>query len=258
MTASEGKVKARAAAERAVQADSSSAEAQTSLAVFKLFYEYDWEGSERAFRKAIALNPSYAFAHDQFTLLLAFTGRFDEADAEGRRAAELDPLSPQVLIDAYMAPLFRKDTAAARDLARRAGELDPSYFFPVMILGWIELEVGNYRAAIPYLERAAGMEAPPFVTAYLGFAYGAAGERARALGTLERLRTISPGGRVAPFNLALVHLGLGDKAKAIDYIEQAMAADSQMIPWLGRDAIFDPLRSEPRFQALLRQLKFIE
>ena len=258
MTASEGKVKARVAAERAVQLSSSSAEAQTSLAVFKLFYEYDWAGSEQAFRKAIALNPSYAYAHDQFTLLLAFIGRLDEADAEGRRAAELDPLSPQVLIDATMAPLFRKDTAAARELARRAGELDPSYFFPVMMLGWIELQVGNYRAAIPHLERAAGMAAPPFVTAYLGFAYGAAGEREKALGTPERLRAISPGGQVAPFNLALVHLGLGDKSRAIDYIEQALAADSQMIPWLGRDAMFDSLRSEPRFQALLRKLKFID
>ncbi|HEX9166399.1 MAG TPA: protein kinase [Gemmatimonadales bacterium] len=258
MTASEGKVKARVAAERAVQVDSSSAEAQTSLAVFKLFYEYDWAGSEQAFRKAIALNPSYAYAHDQFTLLLAFIGRLDEADAEGRRAAELDPLSPQVLIDATMAPLFRKDTAAARELARRAGELDPSYFFPVSMLGWIELQVGNYSAAIPHFERAAGMAAPPFVTAYLGFAYGAAGQRDKALGTLERLRAISPGGQVAPFNLAMVHLGLGDKSRAIDYIEQALAADSQMIPWLGRDAMFDSLRSEPRFQALLRKLEFID
>ena len=255
-TASEARPKAKQAAEQAVRLDPNSAEAHASLATFKLFYEYDWEGCEREYRRAFELNPSYGFAHDQFALALAFTGRFEESIAESRRAAELDPLSPQVLIDASMAPLFQKDVASARALAKKAGELDPSFFFPVMMEGWIELEVGRFREAIPYLERAAAMGAPPFVTAYLGFAYGAAGDRDRALATFDRLKEVSPGGRVVPFNLALVHLGLGDHSQALDYLERALAADSQMMPWLGRDAIFDPLRSEPRFQALLKRLNF--
>ena len=71
-----------------------SAEAHTSLAVFKAWFEYDWAGCEREFRRAIALNPSYAFAHDQFNQMLAFIGRFDESIAEGQRAIALDPLSP--------------------------------------------------------------------------------------------------------------------------------------------------------------------
>jgi len=257
VTASDARPKARAAAEKAVALDGSSAEAHTSLAVFKLFYEYDWEGCEREFRQAIALNPNYAFAHDQFAMALAFTGRFDESIAESRLAASLDPLSPQVLVDATMAPMFQKDFAAARALASKARELDPTYFFPVMIEGWIEFEAGNFREAIPPIRQSTTMGAPPFATAYLAYAHGAAGDRDGAMRALAVLRTMSPGGEV-PFNLALVSLGLGDHARALDNLERALAGDSQMLAWLGRDAIFDPLRAEPRFQALLRRLNFVE
>ena len=96
LTGSEARPKAKAAAEKAIALDDNSAEAHTSLANFKLWYEYDWAGSEAEFRRAFALNPNYAFAHDQFGIGLSFQGRFDEAIAEGKRAAALDPLSPQI------------------------------------------------------------------------------------------------------------------------------------------------------------------
>lgn len=258
MTASEARPKARAAAEKAVQLDSTSAEAHASLATFKLFYEFDWAGCEREFRRAIQLNPNYAFAHDQFAMALAFTGRFDESIAESRRAAELDPLSPQVLIDATMAPIFEKNFPAARELARKSGELDPTYFFPVMLEGWADLEAGKFREAVPFIKKATTMGAPPFVTAYLAYAHGAAGDRDSAMAALEALKNMSKDGQVLPFNRALVYLGLGDHARALDNLERALAADSQMMAWLGRDAIFDALRSEPRFIALMKRLNFVE
>jgi serine/threonine-protein kinase len=258
ITASAARPRARAAAEKAVQLDANSAEAHASLATFKLFYEFDWPGCEREFRRAIALNPNYAFAHDQFAMALAFTGRFDESTAESARAAELDPLNPQVLIDALMAPMFQKNFKAARELARKSGELDPTYFFPVMAEGWLALDAGKYRDAIPFIRKATTMGAPPFVTAYLAFAYGAAGDRDSAMKELETLKKMSPGGQVLPFNLALLYLGLGDHARALDNLERAHAADSQMLAWLGRDAIFDPLRAEPRFRALMKRLNFVE
>ena len=181
ITASEARPKAKATAEKAVELDGNSAEAHTSLAVFKLFYEYDLAGSEREFRRAIALNPNYAFAHDQFGMLLSFQGRFGEAIDEGKRAIELDPLSPQVLIDAAIPFMFQRNAAPAKELARKAAELDPTYFFPVMVDGWADLEVGKFREAIPALKKAKAMESPPFVTAYLAFAYGAAGDREAAM-----------------------------------------------------------------------------
>ena len=101
------------------------------------------------------------------------------------------------------------------------------------------------------------MEAPPFVSAFLAFAYGASGDRARALTELASLKKMSIDGSVLPFNMALVNLGLGDRVRALDNLEQALAADSQMMAWLGQDRIFDPLRSEPRFVALLKKLRLI-
>jgi len=257
MTATAARPRARDAALKAVQLDGNSAEAHASLATYKLFYEYDWAGCEREFRKAIALNSNYAFAHDQFAMALAFTGRFEESIAEGKRAAELDPLSPQILIDATMAYMFKKDFDGGYSLAKRAGELDPSYFFPVMLEGWIKLESRSFGAAIPLLAKAAKMDAPPFVTAYLAYARGAAGDRSGALAELATLKKMSGNAPVLPFNLAMVYLGLGDKARAIDNLEKALAADSQMLAWLGYDAIFDSLRGEPRFTALLRRLNFM-
>jgi TolB-like protein/Tfp pilus assembly protein PilF len=254
LTASEARPKAKAAAEKAVTLDDNSAEAHTSHAVFKLFYEYDLAGCEREFRRAFALNPNYAFAHDQFGMALAFQGRFQEAIAEGARAIELDPLSPQVLIDATVPFMFQRNSEAAKRLGRRAAELDPTYFFPVMIDGWTDLEMGKFREAIPALKKAKAMESPPFVTAYLAFAYGAAGDRASALAEFTDLKKMSRDGMVLPFNQALVYLGLGDRARALDNLERALAADSQMMPWIARDAIFDPLRSEPRFAALLNKM----
>jgi serine/threonine protein kinase/tetratricopeptide (TPR) repeat protein len=255
LTATAAKEKSRLAAEQAVQLDDSSAEAHTSLAVFKLFYGFDWQGCEREFRQAIALNPNYSFAHDQFATALAFQGRFPEATAEGARAIELDPLSPQVLVDATMPFLFQRKIAEAKALSRKAAELDPTFFFPVMVEGWGNLEVGRYGDAIPFLEKAKTMEAPPFVSAFLAYAYGAAGDRARAMTELASLRKMSADGTVLPFNMALVALGLGDHAGALNNLEQAWAADSQMMAWLGQDRIFDPLRGEPRFVALLKKLR---
>jgi len=258
--ASDARPLAEETAERAVALDSLSAEAHTSLAVYKAWFEHDWEGSEREFRRAIALNPNYAFAPDQFGLVLGILGRYDEAIAEGRIAAPLDPLSPTILIDNTLAFMYRRPDApdSVLELTRKAAELDPTYFFPSSEEGMLALEHGDFRGAIAKFERSRTMGAPPFTTAYLAYAYGRAGDRARALAALADLKKMSPGGEVAPFNQALVYLGLGDRARALDYLEQAYAANSQSLVWLKVDRIYDPLRSEPRFVALMKRLNFLK
>jgi TolB-like protein len=256
LTASEARPKARAAAEKAIDLDNNSAEAHTSLAVFKFFYEYDWAASEVEFRRAFALNPNYAFAHDQFALALAFQGRLDESIAEGKRASELDPLSPQIPLDAIFAYAWQGKYQAAKDQARRAADLDPTFFFPSWAYGWIAIQAGKVGDAIPEFRRSKAMESPAFVSAWLAYAYGASGDRARALAELKDLKKKSLRGSVTAFNLALVYLGLGDRARALDYLEKSYAADTQWLGWLKADRTFDPLRSEPRFVALMRKLKF--
>ncbi|HTO76032.1 MAG TPA: protein kinase [Thermoanaerobaculia bacterium] len=256
LTASQTRPKAKDAAERAIALDNESAEAHTSLAGLKIWYEYDWAGGEAEFRKALALNPNYAFAHDQLGLTLAFQGRLDEAIAEGKRAAELDPLSPQIPADSLPAIAWQSRYSAAHEMARRGAELDPTYFFPPYMDGWVDFQAGKPGDAIPKLQKAKAMGAPAFVSALLACAYGASGDRIRAMAELEDLKKKSPGGSVTPFNLALVYIGLGDRSGAIDSLDQAYASDSEWLGWLRNDRIFDPLRSEPRFVALLKKLGF--
>jgi tetratricopeptide (TPR) repeat protein len=254
LTASEARPKARVATVRAIELDDSSAEAHTSLAVFKLFYEYDWAGCEVEFRRAFALNPNYAFAHDQFALALAFQGRLDESIAEAKRAAELDPLSPQIPLDAIFAYAWQGKFQEAKDQARRSAQLDPTFFFPPWANAWIDIQEGRVGDAIPDFRKAKAMESPAFVCAWLAHAYGASGDRTRAMAEIEDLKKKSLRGSPTPFDMAVVSLGLGDRARALDYLERAYASDTQWMGWLRRDRTFDPLRSEPRFIALMKKI----
>jgi tetratricopeptide (TPR) repeat protein len=247
-------VKAKETAVRAVQLDDKSADAHTSLAIFKAFYEFDWVGSQSEFHRAIALNPNYAFAHDQFGLALALQGRFDEALAEGKRAVELDPLSPLVPVDAAFAFGWQGHYQAAMDLGNKATDLDPAFFFSHFALGWIDIAAGKINAAIPELQKADSNGSPSWVAGWLGYAYGANGDRARALAVIAELNRKSLRGYVPPFNLALLYLGIGDRGRALDYLEQAHSAHVQWICWIKMDRVFDPLRKEPRFIALLKKV----
>ena len=256
LTASEAKPKAKAAAEQAIQLDDSSAEAHASLATFKLFYEYDWAGCEKEFRRSIELNPNYAFAHDQFGMALGFQGRLDEAIAEGKRAALLDPLSPQIPVDNLMALAWRGDYKAAMEETKRAADLDPAFFFPHWGYAWVNIQRGKTRDGIPELQKAKALDSPSFITAWLAYAYGASGERTRAMAEMEDLKKQSLHGYIPAFNMALAYMGLGDRERTLDALERAYASDSQWLGWLKMDHTFDPLRAEPRFVALLRKLRF--
>ena len=176
--------------------------------------------------------------------------------AEGKRAAELDPLDPQIPIDNLMALAWQRNYEAAKEEARKASVLDPTFFFAPWAYGWIDIQAGNVRDAIPEFQKAKALESPPFVTAWLGYAYGASGDRTRAMAVIEELKKASLHGYVPPFNLAIVYLGLGDRARALEYLERAYAVNSQWMIYLKSDRIFDPLRSEPRFIALMKKLKF--
>jgi tetratricopeptide (TPR) repeat protein len=122
--------------------------------------------------------------------------------------------------------------------------------------GWMEIQAGRVKDAIPLFQKARALGSPPFVAAWLGYAYGVTGDRTRATAAIEELKATSLKGYVPPFNLAIVYLGLGDRARALDYLEQAYDVNSQWMPYLRGDRIFDPLRSEPRFRALMRKLGF--
>ena len=117
--------------------------------------------------------------------------------------------------------------------------------------------MGRYRDAIPLLEKSRSMGAPSFVTAYLAYAYGKAGDRDGAAAALAQLKKMSRNGAGAPFDLAVYYLGQGDTSHALDYLERAFAANAQSLVWIKEDAIYDPLRQEPRFISLMQKMHFM-
>jgi adenylate cyclase len=247
--------KAKAAAEKALQLDNSLAEAHASLAFINYQYDFDWAGGEREFRRAIELNPNYALAHDEYGYLLTWQGRFDEAVAEFRRAVELDPLSAGFTNDLSVPLGYQAKYDAAKQQLRKALELDPSFFFAQWGLGWTDVEAGRFKAAVAELEKARAMNSPPFVTGFLGYAYAASGDRAKAQATIAELNQMSSRRFVSPFCTAIVYLGLGDKPRALEGLEKAYEVRSQWLTLLKVDKVFDPLRSEPRFIALLKKVR---
>ncbi|MFZ0890526.1 MAG: hypothetical protein WA005_18955, partial [Candidatus Binataceae bacterium] len=246
--------KAKAAVEKALQLDDSLAEAHASLGPILYSYDFDWAGGERELRRAIELNPSYAYAHDQYDWLLMSQGRFDDAVAEGKRASELDPLSAGVTNDVGLPLMFQAKYEAAKEQFHKALELDPSFYFAQWALGWTDMQAGKADKAILELEKARAMDSPPFVAAWLGYAYAAAGERGKAQAILAELNQMSSRRFVSPFCAAIIYLGLGDKEQALDGLDKAYETRSSWLCLLKVDKAYDPLRSEPRFIALLKKV----
>ena len=246
--------KAKAAAEKALQLDDSLAEAHSSLAFINWQYDFDWAGGESESRRAIGLNPNYAEAHHQYGFLLALRGRFDESLAEMKRASELDPLSAGITNDVGIPLIFQAKYEAVKGQSDKALELDPNVYLAHWNLGWADIEAGKFSAAIPELEKARAMDAPPFVTGFLGYADAAAGERARAEAMIAELNQMSSRRFVSPFCTAMIYLGLADQRRALEGLEKAYEVRSQWLATLKVDRVFDPLRSDPRFIELLKKV----
>jgi adenylate cyclase len=246
--------KAKAAAEKALQLDDSLAEAHASLAFINWQYDFDWAGGESEYRRAIGLNPNYAEAHHQYGYLLAFRGRFDESLSEMKRAGELDPLSAGITNDVGFPLTLQAKYEAAKEQARLAMELDSNFYLAHWALGWMDIEAGNFSAAIPQIERARVTDSPPFVAGWLGYAYAATGERGKAEAMIAELNQMSSRRFVSPFCIAIIYLGLGDKERALNGLEKAYEARLQWLTFLKVDRVFDPLRADPRFIELLKKV----
>jgi class 3 adenylate cyclase/TolB-like protein/Flp pilus assembly protein TadD len=261
----ESRVKAKAAAERAVELDDSLGEAHTALAM-DLALEFQWAKSEHEFQRAIQLKPNDAIAHWQCGWLFVCLGRADEALKEMQHAVELDPLSAVMTTDvnvAYQMKAWRSSGAEAEanyDKAiaqcQKALALDPSFFLPHFSLGLIEMHRLNYPKAIEEMSLAAKIESQPVWAAHLGYVYAQNGERDKALKVLEDLDQLAGRRFVSPYCQALVYLGLGENRQAINWLEKAYEQGSPWLGWLKVETMFDPLRSDPRFQALYKKVNF--
>ena len=249
---------AKAAAVKAVQLDDNSAEAHASMGHILHNYDWDFDGAEREFKRAIELNPNYASAHHWYAHLLMQVGRTDESLAQARLAQELDPLSPFInnglARQYYLSRQYDKAIAQCQVVL----EIDSTYLPARTQLALAYEQKGMRAEAVSAMEQTrklAGEKTDlPMVHALLAHAYAFAGRRAEAQGELNVLTDIGHRRYVPPSYVAIVYLALGDKNKAFQYLNQSYQDRSEQLLYLGVEPIVDPLRSDPRFDVLLKQV----
>jgi TolB-like protein/DNA-binding winged helix-turn-helix (wHTH) protein/Flp pilus assembly protein TadD len=246
---------AQAAASRAVTLDPMLAEAHTSLAWALDRYAWDWDGAEREYRRALALNPGYATAHHWYAYHLVVLGRTDEGIAEERRAERLDPLS--LVISAGVAELLciaHRFDDASRQLQATL-EMDPNFAIAHYQLGQLLVQKHMPDAAIAEFQRAIELSGHSWAfDANVAYAYALSGhtDDARRIATdLEEGQGQEQNGSLDA-NIALIYVGLGDADRAISWLDKAYGA--RFDPSILAFPAFDPLRSDPRFKNLMRGL----
>jgi serine/threonine-protein kinase len=248
---------AKVAALKALELDRTLAEAHVSLGHIKLWLDWDWPAAELEFKQGISLNPNSALAHNQYAMYLAAMGRLSDAIVEVRRAQELDALSPIVNTDLGWYLLYSGRGSEAVDQFRKTLELDPNYLAARWGLGASYAQQQLFAESIDELKKAVSLsEGSPVPMGHLGYAYGLKGAKAEADTTLAELRTLADRQYVPSSTVALVYAGLGNKAQALDWLEQAYQEHDFSIVFLDVVPWFKSLRSEPRFQQLVRRMQF--
>ena len=246
--------KARTAAVRALELDGSLAEAHASLALIKENYDYDWLGAEKEFRRAIQLNPQYATAHQWYAEFLSWQGRFEEAFAESEQARRLDPLSLIIATD-YASILYdsRQYDSAVKQ-CREVLELDPSYDYARYRMISFYLQLGRYDEALGIVDYLAVREEGPWTWAFKAAVYGRSGqgeEARRALAKVERMAGSRADGTAS---LLTAYLGTGQNDRVLELLQKAYSEHSNAVVQIKVDPMYDSVRSDPRFEELLRKV----
>ena len=248
---------AKEAALEALALDETVADAHTALALVLHYYDWDWAGAEREYRRALELNPGDTFARCAYANLLGMVGRVDESVAEARSAVERDPVSPFCrYILALQFVLARRFEEAIAE-AHAGIELDSSYAHTYQSLGWGLVGVGRRDEAVE-AARQQVIVAPgdPMSQAGHGWALGLAGRKQEALTILEDLERRRSDSYIGGSLLAWVCQGLGDHDQALSWLQEAAEERDGLMTLVNTLPVFGPLRSDPRFQALLQRMNF--
>jgi TolB-like protein/Tfp pilus assembly protein PilF len=253
----EGCAKAKKLALQAIEIDPSAAEPHASLAWVAQYWDYDFATAEREFRRAIELDPLYIIGHYWFSLSLSWMGRFEEAIAEAKHAIDLDPISATANPFLDMAYLCSRQYELMAAHSRRTIELYPNSPVSHWALGWASLELSNFELAIAELKLA--VECSGRATLFLALlaeAHAVAGNRDEARRMLEQLLENSIREYVTPYMIGRIHAALGEKDEAFRSLEAAYRERAAWMPFLKVDPRMDGLRSDRRFEELLRRMSF--
>ena len=257
LSPNEASPKAREAALKALEIDDTLAEAHTSLAYVRMNYDWDWEEAGKEYKRAMELNPSYTRAHSLYAWYLSAQGRHDEALAKIRLIMELDPMYPHGY--GWTLHMARRHGEAIEHLQKMV-DIHPTNVGQHGALGMAYEQKKMYEEAILEFQKAKSLSGGnPSDTAWLGHAYAVSGQREEAQKVITELKELSKQRYVSSYGLAAVYIGLGKKAEAMTRLEKAYEQrDGWLVGWIKVDPRFDSLRSDPRFQDLLRRLNFPE
>jgi TolB-like protein/Flp pilus assembly protein TadD len=247
--------KAKAAALKALEIDASLAEPHVALAHAMYFYDRDWTSAEREFKKAIELNPNYSVAHQWYAIYLTVVRRTPEALAEIKRAQQLDPLS--LSINAWLGRILALSGQPdqAIEQLRRTVDMDPNFFLGYYRLGYVYEEKGDYDAAISQFMQVLKLPGGKVLgMTALAHVYAVVGKRAEAQKLLDELLLLSRQQYVAPGLIATIYVALDDKNKALAWLEEADKAHDLNVLRIKIDPRFASLRSDPRFNDLVRRI----
>ncbi len=247
--------KARAAIAKALQIDSGLAEVHLSLANINLWYDWDWAGAEREYRRALDLSPNDSAAHRNYSHYLLLMRRFDEALAQTRRAIELDPLD--LLANAHLVWYYRDSHQPEKALAesRKLLDLDPAFKGIYYFVGGAYEEQAKWPEAIAAYEKAQDDHDPAYLRG-IAHAWAASGHKKEAEAALAKLHDLARKQYVSPVGFACVYAGLSERDTAFAWLEEAYRQRAPALASIQVDPHLDSLRSDPRFQDLLRRVGF--
>jgi TolB-like protein/DNA-binding winged helix-turn-helix (wHTH) protein/Flp pilus assembly protein TadD len=245
--------KAKAAATKALKLDNTLGEAHTSLAFVLDLFDWDWAAAEREYRRAVELSPSYATAHQWYSWHLILLGRNSEVITEMRKAESLDPLSLIISADMADVLLITRRYDESIQQSRKTMEMDPRFAVTHYQLGQAFVQKRMYNEGTAELQKAIGLSGGnKTFRSNLAYAYALSGRRHAALEILRDLKNRLNNGFSNASEIALIYVGLGEKDHAMTWLEKAY--EERFNPSVLLRPCFDPLRSDPRFQDLLRRM----
>jgi TolB-like protein/Tfp pilus assembly protein PilF len=258
--------KAKAAAEKAVEADPTLAEAYTSRAFVRLAYDWDWLKAQNDFQQALKLNPKYPTAHQWYASYLMQMGKFSLAKAEIEEAQKLDPLSPIISANNGLYSYYQHNYDDAIAKYKVTLQSDPDFWVARHYLALAYVQKGMHQDAIAELRKLIKapesgpipdkiVEAESEASASLGFAYGMAGKQAEARAIIDQLDALSKRRYVSPLYFAIVYAGLKESDKAIEYLNNAYEARHPGLVLIRIEPMFDGLRSDDRFKQLIKRFE---
>jgi TolB-like protein/DNA-binding winged helix-turn-helix (wHTH) protein/Tfp pilus assembly protein PilF len=246
---------ARTAALKALALNDALGEAHTSMAAITADYYWDWVEADRHYARALALTPNYDTALRYYSFHLACMGRIEEALALARRAQRLDPVSPEAQMNVGMILYFARRYDDAIVAIKETFDLAPDFGPARILLGRVYVAKGMPDRAVDELKRAAALMGPrPDMTTPYAWVLARAGRPREARAMLDELRRIAKPRDPASIRLAMIHIGLGETDRGFEWLEKAFEARDWQMVMLNVEPLFDPVRSDPRFAALVERV----